>query len=98
MSSVAQGIDKIPDALGYLVLNEDGAVLSSGGELENDEAKADIFLSLIQKAGKIQMPDKRNTFKSLSVIYEDFMYVITAVAGKVCICKRKYIPTEPISA
>lgn len=33
--------------LGHLVLNEDGAVLSSGGELENAENIAQIILNLI---------------------------------------------------
>lgn len=32
--------DKIPGQSGYLVLSLDGAILSSGGELENDEKTA----------------------------------------------------------
>lgn len=41
-------LDRIPDVIGYLVLTEDGAVLSSGGELENDEKSANIITGLIQ--------------------------------------------------
>lgn len=40
-------MDKIPDLVGYLVLTEDGAVLESGGELENDERVAAILSEFI---------------------------------------------------
>lgn len=33
--------------LGHLVLNEDGAVISSGGELENGESVAQIIINLV---------------------------------------------------
>lgn len=33
--------------LGHLVLNEDGAVMSSGGELENGESVAQIVINLV---------------------------------------------------
>lgn len=45
-------LDKILDVIGYLVLTEDGAVLSSGGELENDEKSANIITGLIQMTDK----------------------------------------------
>lgn len=38
---------KIPDLVGYLVLNEYGAVLESGGDLQNDERRANIITSII---------------------------------------------------
>lgn len=40
-------LERIPDQVGYLVLTEDGAVISSGGELENDEKSANIIMGLI---------------------------------------------------
>lgn len=45
-------LEKIHDVIGYLVLAEDGAVLSSGGELENDEKSANIITGLIQITDK----------------------------------------------
>lgn len=45
-------LEKIHDVIGYLVLTEDGAVLSSGGELENDEKSANIITGLIQMTDK----------------------------------------------
>lgn len=40
-------MDKFANQIGYLVIKEYGAVLESGGELENDEKSANIFLDLI---------------------------------------------------
>lgn len=45
-------LDKIPDVIGFLVLTQDGAVLSSGGELENDEHRANIIHGLINITDK----------------------------------------------
>lgn len=45
-------MDKIPDQVGYLVLTEDGAVLESGGDLENDERVATIITDLITLSNK----------------------------------------------
>lgn len=45
-------LDKIPDVIGFLVLTQDGAVLSSGGELENDENRANIINGLINITDK----------------------------------------------
>lgn len=45
-------LEKIPNVIGYLVLTEDGAVLSSGGELENDERSASIITGLIELTEK----------------------------------------------
>lgn len=48
-------MDKIPDQIGYLVLTEDGAVLESGGDLENDERVATIITDLIALSNKWAM-------------------------------------------
>jgi ragulator complex protein LAMTOR4 len=39
--------NNIPHLSGYLILAEDGAVISSYGELENDEKSADIIYKMI---------------------------------------------------
>lgn len=41
-------LEKVPNMVGYLILTEEGAVLSSYGELENDERSANIITGLIQ--------------------------------------------------
>lgn len=37
----------IPGQIGYLTLNSEGAVIASGGELDNDEKTAVVLQSLI---------------------------------------------------
>lgn len=39
--------DQISGQTGYLVLNQDGAILSSGGDLENDERTAGNIFKLV---------------------------------------------------
>lgn len=50
--NVSAIMEKIPDQLGFLVLTEDGAVLESGGELENDERVATIVTDLISLSNR----------------------------------------------
>lgn len=40
-------MEKLANQIGYLVLKDDGAVLESGGDLENDERSANIFMDLL---------------------------------------------------
>ncbi|XP_069105068.1 ragulator complex protein LAMTOR4 homolog [Argopecten irradians] len=91
------GIDKIADSLGYLVLTEDGAVLSSGGELQNAESIAEKMTKLVYTASKIQVTsDKREVFKRISVIWDSFMYVVTVSNHRIYVCKRPYTPQDPV--
>ena len=39
-----------PNLLGYLVMTEDGSVLASSGELENDEKTSEILYRMINLA------------------------------------------------
>nr|XP_025720324.1 ragulator complex protein LAMTOR4 isoform X3 [Callorhinus ursinus] len=48
-SALTQGLERIPDQLGYLVLSE-GAVLASSGDLENDEQAASAISELVSTA------------------------------------------------
>ncbi|XP_063428158.1 ragulator complex protein LAMTOR4-like [Mytilus edulis] len=97
--TTAQGIDKIHDSHGYLVLTDDGAVLSSGGDLQNAESIAEKVLKLVHTANRIQVTsDKRDTFKRISVVWESYMYVITVSNQKIYVSKRQYSPQEPAVA
>lgn len=40
------------DLIGYLVMTEDGAVLASSGELENDEKTSEIFYKMINTSNR----------------------------------------------
>ncbi|XP_013185970.1 ragulator complex protein LAMTOR4 homolog [Amyelois transitella] len=88
-------MDKIPDQIGYLVLTEDGAVLESGGELENDERVATIITDLISLSNKVDpvafAPNEQ--FKKISITYDDHWFVICISNKKIYVVKR----TIPIS-
>ncbi|CAL1545166.1 unnamed protein product [Lymnaea stagnalis] len=99
MAAPAHGIDRIPDSLGYLVLTEDGAVISSGGQLENDEVTANKITKIVHTAYKIPVTgDSRDTLRRISVILDDVVFMITVSQKKIFVSKRHYLPQEPVPA
>ncbi|KAM9210751.1 ragulator complex protein LAMTOR4 isoform 2-T2 [Dugong dugon] len=65
-SALTQGLERIPDQLGYLVLSE-GAVLASSGDLENDEQAASAISELVSTACGFRLHHGINVpFKRLS--------------------------------
>ncbi|XP_023052986.1 ragulator complex protein LAMTOR4 isoform X2 [Piliocolobus tephrosceles] len=65
-SALTQGLERIPDQLGYLVLSE-GAVLASSGDLENDEQAASAISELVSTACGFRLYHGMNVpFKRLS--------------------------------
>ncbi|KAK4873632.1 hypothetical protein RN001_012992 [Aquatica leii] len=89
LSAIAQ-MDRIPGQVGYLLLNEEGAVISSAGELENDEKSADIIMGLIMLASQIDSEAYPNYegFKKLSINYEGHSYVVCLSNRKIHIVKK----------
>ncbi|XP_030030675.1 ragulator complex protein LAMTOR4 homolog [Manduca sexta] len=83
-------MEKIPDQIGYLVLTEDGAVLESGGELENDERVATIITDLITLSNKVDPvafgPNEQ--FKKISITYDDHWFAICLSNKKIYVVKR----------
>lgn len=63
-------MEKIPDQVGFLILTEDGAVLESGGELENDERVATIITDLISLS---------NRYLRLLIHYSSAMHVCSSI-------------------
>lgn len=83
-----------PEQTGSLVLNEEGAVLSSSGDLENDEKSAVIIMGLIHLVSQIHskaFPPEKN-FKKLSITYDDHCYNICLSNRKIHILKKSLSP------
>ncbi|KAM7300613.1 ragulator complex protein LAMTOR4 [Ixodes scapularis] len=61
-------MEKIPDQVGFLILNSDGGVISSGGELENEERIGGIIHKMVYCADKSDlMPtDNRDPVNRMS--------------------------------
>ncbi|XP_045610945.1 ragulator complex protein LAMTOR4 [Procambarus clarkii] len=92
------GIGRIPDEVGHLILSEDGAVIASGGELENAEQMGATVMSLLSCTSKAQLwpGDSGDAFKKISITYTDHSYIICLSNKNIHIVKRKFIPHEPI--
>lgn len=92
-------LDRIPDQTGYLVLTEDGAVLTSGGDLENDERVANIIVGLVTLTSRVDTKafSAQETFEKISITYKDHCYVICLSNKKIHVVKRKLpLPTTVI--
>ncbi|CAK1580330.1 unnamed protein product [Parnassius mnemosyne] len=87
-------MEKIPDQTGYLILTEDGAVLESAGELENDERIATIIIDLISLSNTVDPlafgPNEK--FKKISITYDDHWYAICISNKKIYVVKRSISP------
>ncbi|XP_044199094.1 ragulator complex protein LAMTOR4 [Thunnus albacares] len=96
-AGLTAGLERIPDQLGYLVISEDG-VLASAGELENDEHTAGVMMQMVRTASRFRLPGSADPpFKRMSVILEDFVYMVTVSGQKVFVVKRQNNQQEPIS-
>ncbi|XP_054713122.1 ragulator complex protein LAMTOR4-like [Uloborus diversus] len=93
-------IDKVHHQVGYLIMNEAGGVIASGGELEYNEAMASIFYQMVKGADKgiLSLSDNENGFKKLSITYDDHFYVVAVSNKKIHVVKRKYYPEDPALA
>lgn len=88
-----QGFEnQITDAQGFLVINSDGAVLASSGDLENDENVAGLITKMLQTAAKMPLEDKTQTetFKRMSLYFEDFTLMATVANEKIFVVKRPW--------
>lgn len=91
-------MEKLADHLGYLIINEDGAITSSSGDLENDERVAEVLygmLNVICKKNLLPTGTSGN-FHRMLVHYGTYLYSITLSNRKFHIVKRKYQPAEPV--
>lgn len=84
-------MDRQSGNLGYLLLHEDGAVVSSSGDLENDERSADIIMGLVNLVTQIDsngFPSAEEGFKKLSLTYDNHCYIVCLSNRKVHIVKK----------
>ncbi|RZF39060.1 hypothetical protein LSTR_LSTR006597 [Laodelphax striatellus] len=83
-------LERIPDQIGYLVMKEDGAVVASGGDLENSEHVGNIVVNLITLADSVGTD--HGSFKKISIVYPEFSYVICLSNKKIYIVKKRFQP------
>ncbi|KAJ3612577.1 hypothetical protein NHX12_020848 [Muraenolepis orangiensis] len=96
-AALTQGLERIPDQLGYLVISEDG-VLASAGELENDEHTAGVIMQMVRTACRFRLQGSPEPpFKRISVMLEDFVYTVTVSGQKVFVVKRQNNQQAPVT-
>ncbi|XP_065080786.1 ragulator complex protein LAMTOR4 homolog [Ochlerotatus camptorhynchus] len=85
----------IPDQIGYLIMSEDGAVLASGGEMENDERSANIISGLLTLTESVDPAVfKKRSCKKISIVYEEHSYTICLSNKKIYVVKRRNTPNQ----
>jgi len=91
MSCGSMGLEKVADSMGFMVLNEDGRILSSGGELQGEERIAGVLTSIVSHLVRLQKSDGNPLyFQRLSVVYDSFLYAITISQAKICVVKKTH--------
>ncbi|KAF4523716.1 hypothetical protein B566_EDAN011580 [Ephemera danica] len=93
-------LERIPDQVGYLVLTEDGAVVASSGELENNERLAKhvtelVHMSEIFATGVQSQDDKYN---KITVTYDDYTLGICLSNKRIHVVKRRISDPEANSS
>lgn len=83
-------MDRLTDQLGYLILQVDGTVHCSYGELANNEHVANLISNLVTIAKNI--PPQEEKYKKISVIYPDAVYVICLSNARIHISKLRRRP------
>ncbi|XP_055628946.1 ragulator complex protein LAMTOR4 homolog [Toxorhynchites rutilus septentrionalis] len=80
----------MPNQIGYLIMSDNGAVLASGGEMENDERSANIISELLTLTESVD-PDvfKKRSCKKISIVYEEYSYTICLSNKKIYVVKRQ---------
>lgn len=77
--------DKIVGYTGHLLLSLDGAIISSGGDLENDERTAENFLKIVKK---VEKEDFSSAVEKISIYYADHSFVVCACNKKIYVVKK----------
>ncbi|KAG9468606.1 hypothetical protein GDO78_022348 [Eleutherodactylus coqui] len=95
-STLTQGLERIPDQMGYLVMSEDG-VLASAGDLENDERLAGVIREMVTTACGFHGLGDQIPFKRMSVVFGEHSFLVTISGQKIYVVKRHNVVREPIS-
>jgi len=84
-------MERIPLQTGFLLLNEEGAVLQSGGELENDETTANVIINLLSLTNNIDNKafGPEDGFKKMSITYENHCYIVCSSNRRIHVVKKQ---------
>jgi hypothetical protein len=80
-----------PDELGFLILSEKGAILSSGGQLSKDEKTAHIFMKMVKQLSWFGGAETNSIgdFNTLTINFQNHFYFLGRGNQKITIVKKK---------
>ncbi|XP_065840655.1 ragulator complex protein LAMTOR4-like [Oscarella lobularis] len=88
MAMLTQSLEAIPGQVGCLVLSEDGAVLASTGELQNDERTGKVILNMLQAGSRLMKTEQKEPYRRISVMCGRVAYLAMVSSGKIFIIKK----------
>ncbi|KAJ6654888.1 hypothetical protein lerEdw1_006359 [Lerista edwardsae] len=95
-TALTQGLERVPDQTGYLVIC-DGAVLASAGDLENDERTAAVVSELVGTACAFRLARCPEVpFRRISVVFGEHSFLVTISGQKLFVVKRQNSVREPV--
>nr|CAH0100953.1 unnamed protein product [Daphnia galeata] len=93
-------MDSLPNQLGYLLIDEDGAVIASNGDLENDERIGGLIVKMLRTAQKqeLGLNGEKDGFQRMTINYPDHCYIICVSNKRIHIAKRLVSPANEVIA
>ncbi|CAF1114785.1 unnamed protein product [Rotaria sordida] len=89
-SSINKVFDNVPDCVGYLIMNEDGSVEHSHGDLQNNEQAANLIYKMVLCAAKVSVhPTRQLAFKRFTVSDDQYVYCIACANHRIYVAKRR---------
>eukprot|EP00995_Heteronema_vittatum_P011046 NODE_6617_length_444_cov_95.468354_g5046_i0.p1 GENE.NODE_6617_length_444_cov_95.468354_g5046_i0~~NODE_6617_length_444_cov_95.468354_g5046_i0.p1 ORF type:complete len:88 (-),score=4.45 NODE_6617_length_444_cov_95.468354_g5046_i0:43-306(-) len=78
----------IPNCIGAAVLDRQGKVLQSSGELENDSHCLSTIFQMTQDVNLLMKP--RESFRRFTVSFETVLYAVTLTPTNLFVVKRAH--------
>ncbi|CAF0830545.1 unnamed protein product [Adineta ricciae] len=89
-TSINKVFDNVPDCVGYLIMNADGSVEHSHGDLQNNEQVANQLYKIVLCAAKVSVhPTKQLAFKRFTISDDQYVYCIACANNRIYIAKRR---------
>lgn len=86
---------KPPDELGFMILAEDGRLADSGGDLKNQDRVAK-YIHQMRIAIEGSMNVLPDNVHSVTIQYEDHLYVLVFEPRRLLVVKRRRSPPSAI--
>ena len=99
LEAAMTSLEKIADQVGFLVMSDSGDIVTSGGELDNDQNMAKLILQLINTIDLSKLAlDENGTCQRMTVNYPNHSLVICLSNGRINVVKRRVPILDSVNA